>query len=371
MNILISESSKAMGGQERAIILQAERLRARGHQISLLLEPGSPIQDLARSKDFSVEAIKMDHLHFPQAITAFRRLLGRHQPDILHMNSSRDSWIGCVAARLMTHRPGLVRTRHISTPLKKRMTTQLLYQTLLDRVIVSGCEITRQGLIQRDGLRADRVAAFPIGVDTEKFQPGPPSSDLREELQLPSDQYLVGMISYLRSYKGHEFFIYAAQRVLALHPNVTFLIVGEGPEEETLRALVKQLDVEGKVRLLGFRDDLLNVFRSLDLFVIPSVEGDTIPQVVMQAFAMGLPVVSTETGSIPDAVRNGETGFVVPPRQAEPLAERIAVLVHDPPRGKEMGKAGRRMVEDEFSLDRMIDKLESVYHSIRKDSGNR
>lgn len=357
-----------MGGQERAVILQADRLRSRGHQIHVLFEPGSPIEELARSKGLSLESLKMDHLHYPQAIAAFRRILCRDRPDVLHMNSSRDSWIGCLAARLMAHRPGLVRTRHISTPLKKRATTQLLYRRLLDRVIVSGSEITRQGLIDRDGLQADRVAAFPIGVDVAEFCPGPPTSDLRKELQLASDHYLVGMISYLRSYKGHEYFVHAAEQVLAKHSNVTFLIVGEGPEEETLRSLVMQLGLERGVRLLGFRDDLLNVFRSLNLFVIPSVEGDTIPQVVMQAFAMGLPVVSTETGSIPDVVKNGETGFVVPSHNAELLAKRIGEIIQDPEGGRDMGRNGRRMVEEEFSLDRMMDRLEAVYRAVCRPS---
>jgi glycosyltransferase involved in cell wall biosynthesis len=205
------------------------------------------------------------------------------------------------------------------------------------------------------------VAAFPIGIDVSYFRPGAPTRDLREELGLPSSEQLVGLISYLRSYKGHEYFIDAAARVAAKRKGVTFLIIGRGPEEARLRARITEQGVQHKVRMLGYREDLLNVFHSLDVFVIPSVEGDTIPQVLMQAMAVGLPVVSTTVGSIPDVVRNGDTGFVVPPRDAAALADRIQDLLGNARLRAEMGAAGRSLVERSYSIDRMLDELERVY----------
>jgi len=154
--------------------------------------------------------------------------------------------------------------------------------------------------------------------------------------------------------------------VLSQAKDVTFLIVGEGPEEERLRGRIAALGLSSNVKMLGFRDDLLNVFRSLDLFVIPSVEGDTIPQVLMQALAMGLPVVSTTVGSIPDVVQDGKTGFVVPPRDAGALAGRILALLDDAALRAEMGRRGRTLVEREYSLSRMLDRLEEVYAKVTR-----
>ena len=245
--------------------------------------------------------------------------------------------------------------------LNRNLTTRLLYQRLLDLVIVTGGELTRRALIERDGLASDRVAAFPIGIDVGLFKPGTPTKDLREELGLSQTHLLVGLISYLRSYKGHEYFIDAAARIAVRDRDVTFVVVGQGPEEARLRARIQEQGVGHSVRMLGYRDDLLNVFHSLDVFVIPSVEGDTIPQVLMQAMAVGLPVVSTTVGSIPDVVRNGETGFVVPPRDAASLADRIRVLLNDGELRSQLGRAGRALVERHYSLDRMLDELERVY----------
>lgn len=366
MKIVIAESSTAMGGQELAVLLHADGLRKRGHDVRLILEPGSSIFRKAVEQGLPVEPVAMSRARYPTAIFAFRSIMMRERPALLHVNSSRDSWIGGLAARLVSPRVKVVRSRHISTPLNRNLTTRMLYRRLMDFVIVTGSELTRRGLIERDGLEPDRVAAFPIGIDIEQFKPGRPDRDLRRELKLPPEHRLVGLISYLRSYKGHEYFIEAAARVLSRAKDVTFLIVGEGPEEGRLRARVASLGLSQQVRMLGFRDDLLNVFRSLDLFVIPSVEGDTIPQVLMQALAIGLPVVSTTVGSIPDVVQNGKTGFVVPPRNADALADRILALLENSTQRAEMGRRGRALVEQEYSLSRMLDRLEDVYKKVAR-----
>ena len=363
MKILMSESSTAMGGQELAVLLQCQGLLKRGHEIRLILEPGGPMHDMALRRGIPVVAISMKRRRYAQAIWAFRRLLLRERPHILHVNSSRDSWVGSLAARLVPARPCVVRTRHISNPLKRSFTTRLLYRRLFDAVIVTGGELTRRGLVDRDGLDARRVHAFPIGIDVSEFSPGQPAHDLRAELKIEPSCRLVGIISYLRAYKGHEYFIEAASRILAHRRDVAFLIVGEGPLEKTLHDLIAARKIGDGVRMLGYRDDLLNVFRSLDVFVIPTVEADTIPQVLMQALAVGLPVISTTVGSVPDVITDGATGFIVPPKDAGRLADRIERLLDNATLVAEMGRSGCRLVRERYSLDAMLTKLEGVYEA--------
>ncbi len=366
MKLLMCESSTAMGGQELAVLLHAQGLRKRGYDLTLVTEPDSPIADLARRDGLPLVTLCMQKWAYPLAFARMRGLLNELRPDLVHVNSSRDSWIASLAARSVSPRVPVIRTRHISTPLNQNLTTRWLYRSLLDYVIVTGGELTRRGLVERDGLAASKVSAFPIGIDVAHFRPGTPERDLREELGLPAAEVLVGLISYLRSYKGHEYYIDAAARVAARRKGVTFVISGRGPEEGRLRARIAEQGVEQRVRMLGYREDLLNVFHSLDLFVIPSVEGDTIPQVLMQALAVGLPVVSTTVGSIPDVVRNGETGYVVPPRDAAALADRIRDLVDNPALRSRMGEAGRALVDRSYSLDRMLDELERIYQRVGK-----
>ena len=366
VKLFIAESSTAVGGQELAVLLHAEGLLGRGHDLRLIFEPGSPIAKMAAEKKLPVSLLSMRRSRYPQAIMEMRTLLLRHRPDIVQLNSSRDSWIGSIAARLVRPRPKVLRIRHISAPLNRNLTTRLLYRHLFDMVVVTGGEKTRRELIERDGLAADRVAAFPIGLDLSYFRPAKPGPDLRQELGLPQEHLLVGLISYLRTYKGHEYFIEAARHIANRRDDVTFVIVGEGPEEQPIRKRIEERGLTRRVRMLGFRDDLLNVFRSLDVFAIPSVEGDTIPQVLMQALAMGIPVVSTTVGSIPDVVLEGETGFVVPPRDAHALADRIVRLLDDKDLRSRLGVNGRSLVERSYSIEKMLDRMEAVYREMVK-----
>ena len=361
VNIFIAESSTAVGGQELAVILHAEGLVKRGHELRLILEPDSPIAGMAMDKHLPVTLMRMRKSSYPRAIVSLRALLSRHRPEILQVNSSRDSWIGAMASRLIRPRPKLLRIRHISAPLNRNLMTRLLYRHLFDMVVVTGGDKTKRELVERDGLAAHRVAAFPIGLDVDYFRPAAPDRDLRLEFGLAKGHLLVGLVSYLRSYKGHEYFIEAARIIASRRDDVTFVIVGEGPEERSIRDQISQLRLQSRIRMLGFRQDLLNVFRSFNVFAIPSVEGDTIPQALMQALAVGIPVVSTTVGSIPDVVLQGETGFVVPPRDADALAERIAALLDDEVLRARMGAQGRALVQREYSLEHMLDRMEHVY----------
>ncbi len=364
MKIVMTESSGGIGGQELAVLLYAEGLRARGHDLSLIVEPGSPIHRMTKTRHIPVVTISMRRANYASAILAIRSILCRTCPAIVHTNSSRDTWTASLAARLIRARPKIIRSRHISVPLNKNLATRTLYRRLCDFVIVTGEELTRRALIERDGLDPRRVDAFPIGIDVTRFCPGTPASDLRQRLGIPNNHRLVGIVSYLRAYKGHRYFVEAAAQVLSKIKDVTFVIAGEGPEECNLRAQIKGLGLTDRILLLGFCQDEVEVMRSFDVFVLPSVEADTIPQALMQALAVGLPVVSTAFGSIPDVVKHGETGLLAVPRDAASLAEHIVVMLQDESLRKRLGANARRLVEGQYSLDRMLDRLESVYERV-------
>ncbi|MDP3092482.1 MAG: glycosyltransferase family 4 protein [Nitrospira sp.] len=360
----MTEAAGSVGGQELAVLLYAEGLRARGHELDLVVQPDAPIRRMAVERKISALTVPMRRGSFVSALFAIHGLLRRHKPDILHVNSSRDSWIASLAARLVRPRPKVVRSRHISVPLNRNLLTRLLYRTLFDFVIVTGGALNRQALIERDGLDPDCVDGFPIGIDTAHFRPGRPARDLKEELGIPSDHRLIGIVSYLRAYKGHRYFVEAAAQVLSRIKNATFVIIGEGPEELNLRTQIAELGLTDRVLLLGYREDQVEAMRSLDVFVLPSVEADTIPQALMQALAVGLPVVSTSFGSIPDVVKHGETGLLAVPRDATSLAEQIVVMLQDDALRARLGMNGRRLIEDHYSLDRMLTRLETVYQRV-------
>lgn len=298
------------------------------------------------------------------ALQAFRNILLTENPHLLHVNSSRDSWLGALAVRCIRPRIKVVKTRHISAPLNRNFPTRLLYRRLFDHVIVTGGPTNKRGLVERDGLKPERVSAFPIGVDCHDFSPGPPAEDLRVALRFPPTHRLVGVLSYLRSYKGHRYFIEAAAHIVARRRNVTFIIIGEGPEDITIRDHIRTLAISEHVLMLGYRDDSLSALRSLDVFVMPSIEGDTIPQVVPEAMAVGLPIIATTTGSIPDIIENGVTGLLVPPRNSHALSLGIERLLDDRSLAQSCGDHAHRLVTQTYSSEAMLTRLETVYQHI-------
>lgn len=362
MNILIAESSTAIGGQELAVVRHAKGLAERGHTVQLIVQPETPIAELAHREQLRMHTVKMRWTF--RAWQAFRDILSDEKPDVLHVNSSRDSWLGALAAHSLRPRVKVLKTRHISAPLNRNLPTQLLYRRLFDHVIVTGGPTNERLLVERDGLSPKHVSAFPIGVDCHQFHPGSPTEDLRVALGVPSTDRLVGIVSYLRSYKGHRYFIDAAAEVLACRSNVKFVIIGEGPEETTIRHQIKAMGLTKEVLMLGYRKDLLSALRSLDVFVMPSIEGDTIPQALIEAMAVGLPVIATTTGSIPDVIQEGVTGLLVPPRDSRSISLGIKRLLADDKLAQSCGNNAHSLVTQGYSLDAMLARLQSVYLSL-------
>src|SRR5206468_6036590 len=184
---------------ELAVVRHAKGLRNRGHDVQLLLHPGTPVEQIAMDQKVPVQVMSMQKLT-ASALKTFRRILLRERPDLLHVNSSRDSWLGGITARLVSPRIKVVKTRHISAPLNRNLATRFLYRRLFDHVIVTGGPSNGRALVERDGLQAKRVSAFTIGVDLSYFSPVPPAHYVFGGIGLASGAPLVGLHSASRSY---------------------------------------------------------------------------------------------------------------------------------------------------------------------------
>src|SRR5204862_1422704 len=124
----------------------------------------------------------------------------------------------------------------------------------------------------------------------------------------------VGMISVLRSWKGHDYFLEAAARILKKRQDVRFVVAGDGPRRETIRNQIAALGQQEKILTLGHREDVPNILASLAVLVLPSTAHEGVPQILLQAQAMGKAIVATTVGGIPEVVTDGETGLLVPPK---------------------------------------------------------
>jgi len=229
-------------------------------------------------------------------------------------------------------------------------------------MIVTTGEAIRRLLIQRLQLSPSKVFSIPTGVDLDVFRPDRIDPRyLRKELRFEAKAPLVGMVAVLRSWKGHLVFLQALREVQEHRPDVQAVLVGEGPFREVIQDGVRSHGLEATVRFLGHREDVAEILGGLDVVVSASTAAEGIPQALLQALAMGRAVVATDVGGIPEIIRHGETGWLVPPGEPAGLAKAILEALADPVRGRQMGALGRTIVETEYSLERMGERMERLY----------
>jgi glycosyltransferase involved in cell wall biosynthesis len=360
--ILHSESSLGWGGQEVRVFAELCWMRAQGHWVALAAHPRSAIARQAKAEGIPFYSLRTHKALLPIEVLRLAEWLVRHRVEVVNTHSSNDGWLAGMAARLAV-RPMLIRSRHIEVDYPNRFWSGLGFRLLPDHVLTTSRRIADR-LIQELGVPPEKIDCVPTGVDLERFRPDLVGT-LRQEMGLGPETELVGMISVLRSWKGHATFLEAAGKILARVPGrAHFVIAGDGPGREELARRVAQSPWGSAVTLLGHRDDVPNLLASLDVLALPSFAHEGIPQIILQAQAMGRAVVATTVGGIPEVVQDGVNGLLVPPRDASALAEKMTLLLNNPSLRRRLGAAARAHVETEFSLDDMGRRLLWLYEDV-------
>lgn len=176
---------------------------------------------------------------------------------------------------------------------------------------------------------------------------------------------IIGSVGRLVEQKGYSYLVETAKIITERYPETEFIVAGDGPDKEKLEQLIIKAGLSDNFKLLGYQSDIPKTLSMVDIYVQPSLwEGLCIT--VIEAMASGLPVVATDVGGIPESVINDQTGFLVPPRDPKTLANKISILMENPKLRKKMGEKGRKIVEEKYSLDRTIVKIENILDKIIK-----
>jgi glycosyltransferase involved in cell wall biosynthesis len=211
------------------------------------------------------------------------------------------------------------------------------------------------------GLPPYRVITIAIGVDTARFHRGPEfdSAPIRRDL-VCSDGPFITNVARLVPQKAQQYLIEAARIVAAARPDVRVALVGEGDERAALEAQARALGVSEQVVFAGFRANIPDILAASDVFVLSSLwEG--MPVALLEAMAAGCVAVVTDVGGVGQLVRDGETGFLVPPGDAAALAAALLACLNDPARARRIGAAGQAWVEQEYGMRAWVTKLENLY----------
>jgi glycosyltransferase involved in cell wall biosynthesis len=221
-------------------------------------------------------------------------------------------------------------------------------------------------MLVADGIPEPRTVTVHEGIDVARAAAAP-AAELHQELWLPHHAPLVGNVAALVPHKGHRHLVEAAADVIRHEPDARFIIAGQGELRDTLEHQIRHHQLDKHVMLLGFRPDVLSLHKAFDLFVMSSV-AEGLGTSLLDAMACGKAIVATRVGGMPEVVVDGETGFLVPPRDHGALADAIVRLLRDPALRDRMGAAGLARVRDRFTSEIMVRNTLAVYERLLRGS---
>ncbi len=356
MHIVHTESSQGWGNQEIRILSESEGMRARGHRVTVIAPAAARVHIEAKQRGLETAGLPLARKSL-RGVVALRRWLAANRVDVINTHSSTDSWIAAVACRALSDAPPIVRTRHVSAPLPNNAPTRWLY-TGATRCIVTTGTTLRQRLIDENGFPPERIVSVPTGIPADRFAPGD-RARAGAATKLPADWTLVGIVATLRSWMGHRYLLDAFARLE--RDKLGLVIVGDGPQRAALAAQVRSLALAERVWMPGDQADIVPWLQSLDIFAWPSYANEGLPQALVQAMMVGLACVTTVTGTIPEAARDGETALIVAPQDVDQLAQALARLAQDPGLRERLGRAAHEHCVRQFGYDAMLDRMEAVF----------
>ena len=359
MFVIHVDTQRTWRGGQRQVLLTVVGMRERGHRALLVAHPEG---ELAKRASEGHDIIRLAprtevDLH---AAWKLSRIVKQMRPGVIHAHDPHAVAMSALALSLLTSGrcPGLVASRRVAFHLQGTAFSK--WKNHQVDCFIAASKAIRDTLIE-DGIDPDRIEVIYEGIDLHRFDAEPPAK-IHAELWLPTHAPVVGSVSALTPEKGHKHLIDAAALVVRDVPDARFVVLGEGELRSALERQIHELHLEKHVFLPGFRADVLGFIKSFDLFVMPSL-AEGLGTSLLDAMAAAKAAVASDTGGIPEAVSNGETGLLVPPRDHHALADAIVELLKDPKRRERMGNAGLERVKGIFSAEQMVEKTLGVYRA--------
>jgi glycosyltransferase involved in cell wall biosynthesis len=370
INLLQVVNGLAIGGAEKKLLELVKHLDKKRYSIIVCsIGQGGPLQ-----KDFEVLDIDVVVCHKRNKfdlslINKVAHLIRECEIDIVQTTLLLADIVGAFAARWSGRRPPVVSWETVSHGendiLRTKRRHVWAYKAAMKRVdrIVAVSQEIQYSLIERRHIAPEKIELIPYGVDLRKYTRRNGTFDKRGELKIGGDRVVIGTVARVEPYKGVAYLQQAAVQLVRQHPKIDFLFVGDGSLRKELESEVRALGLAHRIRFLGFRNDVHEIMNVFDIFVLPSL-SEGLPNVILEAMASCKPVIASAVGGIPEAIVEGETGLLVPPGDSEAIVAAIKKLLGHNAIALRMGEAGRRRVEQFFSLQREVASFDRLYQKL-------
>ncbi|NNH70793.1 glycosyltransferase [Nocardia uniformis] len=325
-----------------------------GELFAQLGAAGVPARALHRTKRRAVAAVR-----------ELIRVMRLERPDVVITRGYNAEALGRIAA-WCAGVPNTIVWVHNCGDVEPRGRVRAIVDRILDRYTTAYFGVARaqiRYLTDDLGYPESKIEVIYNGVDPSAFDAADNRTAARE-LGISDADLVVGIVAALRPEKDHATFLRAARRVADRVPSARFLIVGDGPARGEIEALVGELGLADRVVVAGSRPDIAALLSAMDVVVLSSYSVECFPMALLEAMAAARPAVCTAVGGVPEMILDGETGYLVPPRDPKQLADRLTALLSDPPLRRRMGAAARTRVETHFSLKTSIAAAERAVEEV-------
>ncbi len=361
INVLQLVEGFNLGGAEKKLWELIKYLDSSRFQVTVCtLGLGDELADYFNQLDVRLVQLPR-HFRFDfTLIPKLRRVIREHDIDIVMTTLFYADVMGALVGKWGGAR-GVFCWETISSPVWLVPHRKWMYRLAIsfaDKVIAVS-QATARWSVEERGVPQSKIMVIPYGVNTDLYQPGD-EHQLRDELGIAREDPVVGMVARLHDQKGHRYLIQAAHRLVSSIPNLKILLVGDGPLREELEQQVRDYSLQDHFIFLGFRHDVHRLLRIFDVFTLPSMyEG--LPNVVLEAMAAGLPVVATPVDGTKEAVVDGDTGILVPPRDSDALATALSSVIEDASARKRYGEQGLKRIREHFTLEKQVEGFQDLY----------
>lgn len=355
LKIIHINTEKTWRGGEQQLLYLVKGLKERGHDSLVICQLGSPLEDAMKKAGIEAIPIKMRGEMDLLAAWKIGQLLRLNKYDIMHAHTAHAHFIGLLS-RIFGKVKAMVVSRRVDFPIKSRFK----YNTF-DVHYIAVSEAIKRVMID-GGVVSQKINVVRSCIDLSKFDTAV-ISDVRGKFGIKKDAILIGNIAHMADHKGQIYLVRAAEIVRRKYPDVRFIIVGDGELRSYLESEAQKLGLNNALIFTGFRKDVVDFLVAFDIFAFPShLEG--LGTSLLDAMAMRKPIVSTTAGGIPEVVEHGVNGILVPPKDPESFADAIICLIESPETRLRYGIAGRKIVEEKFTIDRLVEGTLGIYEKL-------
>lgn len=361
--LLFIVPSLRLAGAEKVVYTLANSIDHNSFEVSLccIIDKGILLGrhdylPMLKEKDIKIHFLNKRYSKDILLLLKLAVFIWKERPDLIHSHiapiplyASFSAWINFIPCVVTLHGMGKAKASLFDKALP-----------IFAKFLVTVCKERKKKLIE-NGLDPQKIFTIYNGIKLSEKEDVVISQEIRNASKIAENDFIYGCVANLHVYKNIKLLIKSFGRIYkSSSKSVKLILIGTGPELENLKKMTHELNLEEKVIFLGQRNDVLNILHIIDVFVLPSnTEGLSIS--ILEAMASSKPVIATDVGGNKEVVENNQTGIIVPPEDEDALFEAMKYLIENKEVGHKMGEAGRKRVQDKFSLDRMVREYESVY----------